>query len=73
MPFKIHFLHSHLDFFPENLSMMNRANASNRKFPTWNSATGRRDPEMTGAYYWFLYRQILNMVYKKKSTGTYFF
>lgn len=70
MSLKIHFLHSHLDFFPPNLGEVSDEQGERfhhdikvmegRYQGFWNSA-------MLADYCWMLYRDIPNKVYHRKS------
>jgi hypothetical protein len=60
MSLKMHFLHSHLDFFPDNLGAVSDEHGEH--FHQIISSMeqryqGRWDPAMLGDYYWFLQRE----------------
>lgn len=60
MSLKIHFLHSHLNFFPENLG--NESDEHGERFHQQMKIMERRyqgfwDEAMMGDYCWFLFRE----------------
>lgn len=71
MSLKLHFLHSHLDFFPANLGDM--SDEQGERFHQdilcmEKRYQGRWDPSMMGDFCWFLQRDKRNCAYKRKST-----
>ena len=69
MSLKIHFLHSHLDFFPENMSDVSDEHGErfHQDIKIMESRyQGRLDPNMMGDYCWSLQRESTE-VYKRKS------
>ena len=72
---KMHFLHSHLDFFPENLGAVSDEQGERfhqdiqsmeaRYQGFWNEG-------MMGDYCWMLYRDEPNQLYKRKSYTVHF-
>ena len=76
MSLKMHFLHSHLDFFPENLGAVNDEQGERfhqdiqameeRYKGVWNEG-------MMGDYCWMLYRDDANYPYKRKSYFKHFY
>jgi hypothetical protein len=69
MSLKIHFLHSHLDFFPQNLGDL--SDEHGEKFHQDIAGMERRyqgrwDPKMMGDYCWMLCRDTSDDVYKRK-------
>lgn len=63
MSLKIHFLHSHLDFFPENLG--DESDEHGERFHQQMKTMERRyqgfwDEAMMGDYCWFLSRRMKN-------------
>ena len=72
---KMHFLHSHLDFFPENLGAVSDEQGERfhqdiqsmeaRYQGLWNEG-------MMGDYCWMLYRDEPNQLYKRKSYTVHF-
>lgn len=70
MSLKIHFLHSHLDFFPENLGMV--SDEQGERFHQDIQLMERRyqgswNESMMGDYCWMLYRDNPDVVFKRKS------
>lgn len=70
MSLKIHFLHSHLDFFPENLGAV--SDEHGERFHQEMKTIERRyqgfwDERMMGDYIWFLVRETDSKNYKKQS------
>lgn len=60
MSLKIHFLHSHLDFFPKNLGDVSdeQRERFHRDIRTMEERYhGKWDPSMTGDYCWFLQQE----------------
>jgi hypothetical protein len=62
MSLKIQFLHSHLEYFLENLGFASdeQSEVSTRKQPPWNSAPEQEVTKQLwggGDYCWFLYRE----------------
>ncbi|KDR24014.1 hypothetical protein L798_07957, partial [Zootermopsis nevadensis] len=60
MSLKIHFLHSHLDFFPRNLGDV--SDEQGKRFhedirTMEEQYQGRWDPAMMGDYCWFLQKE----------------
>lgn len=69
MSLKIHFLHSHLNFFPENLGAVSdeQGERFHQDILTMEQRyQGRWDPAMMGDYCWFLMRES-DQQYKRKS------
>lgn len=69
MSLKIHFLHSHLDFFPENLGAVSdeQGERFHQDIATMEQRyQGRWDPAMMGDYYWFLKREDSSYHKRKK-------
>jgi len=69
MSLKIHFLDSHLDFFPENLGAV--SDEHGERFHQQMKEIERRyhgfwDAAMMGDYIWFLIRETDNSFYKKQ-------
>ncbi|GBN15151.1 hypothetical protein AVEN_73620-1 [Araneus ventricosus] len=61
MPFKIHFLHSHLDFFPENLGLLSDEHGERFHQDISNIEAryqGKWNPKMLADYCWILKRDI---------------
>ena len=70
MSLKIHFLHSHLDFFPENLGAV--SDEQGERFHKDMQMMEKRyqgfwSESMMADYCWMLYRDNPNTVYKRKS------
>lgn len=70
MSLKIHFLHSHLNFFPENLGM--ESDEHGERFHQQMKAMEKRyqgvwDEAMMGDYDWFLIRETDPKSYKRRS------
>ena len=70
MSLKMHFLHSHLDFFPENLGAV--SDEQGERFHQDIQAMEERykgiwNEGMMGDYCWMLYRDDANHPYKRKS------
>lgn len=66
---KIHFLHSHLDFFPQNLGAVSdeQGERFHQDIITMEQRyQGRWDPGMLGDHCWFLMRET-DLDYKRKS------
>ena len=66
MSLKVHFLDSHLDFFPENLGAVSMGSDFTRIFPPWKSGT--RQVESQYDYCWTLRRDIPQAKYSRKSS-----
>ncbi|KAJ8716001.1 hypothetical protein PYW08_013286 [Mythimna loreyi] len=69
MSLKIHFLHSHLDFFPQNLGAVSdeQGERFHQDILTMEQRyQGRWDPGMLGDHCWFLMRET-DLDYKRKS------
>lgn len=76
MSLKIHFLHSHLDFFPENLGDV--SDEHGERFHQELKAMERRyqgiyDTAMMGDYIWTLIRETDCSEYKKQRRSQQFF
>jgi len=75
MSLKIHFLHSHLDFFPENLGAVSDEQGERfhqdiqlmetRHQGFWNES-------MLADYCWMLYRDVPDKKYNRKSFSQHF-
>ncbi len=70
MSLKIHFLHSHLDFFPKNLGAV--GNEQGERFhqdiqAMENRYQGFWNESMMADYCWMLYRDNSEQMYKRKS------
>ena len=75
MSLKIHFLHSHLDFFPANLGAV--SDEQGERFHQDISTMEKRyqgnwNPSMLADYCWTLQRDASDVEYKRKSTAKYF-
>jgi len=60
MSLKMHFLHSHLDFFPENLGEVSDEHEERFHQDIVTMETryqGKYNPNMMGDYCWFLHRE----------------
>jgi len=60
MSLKMHFLHSHLDFFPENLGAVSDEHGERFHQDIVTMETryqGKYNPNMMGDYCWFLHRE----------------
>lgn len=73
MSLKIHFLHSHLDFFPDNLGIV--SDEHGERFHQDLMDLERRyqgfwDENMMGDYCWSILRETDVNVYKKKNINT---
>ena len=69
MSLKIHFLHSHLDFFPPNMGQVSEEYGERFHQDISLMETryqGRFNPNMMGDYCWFLQRE-KSSAYKRKS------
>src|SRR5215470_1287932 len=69
MSLKMHFLHSHLDFFPSNLGAVSDEHGErfHQEIAVMESRyQGRFNPNMMGDYCWFLQRES-NTAHKRKS------
>lgn len=72
MSLKIHFLHSHLNYFPENLGAVSdeqgeRFHQDIKKIE--KRYQGRWDPAMLGDYCWFLKKEDSTPHKRKKMKG----
>ena len=70
MSIKVHFLHSHLDHFPENLGDLSEEQGErfHQDIQTMESRyQGRWDTHMMADYCWNLQRDCLGKSYKRKS------
>jgi hypothetical protein len=75
MPLKVHVLHSHLDFFPENLS-----DVSDEKGERFNQDIkamehcyqGFWNDFVLADYCWMLYRDASDIVYHRKRNSSHF-
>ena len=70
MSLKMHFLHSHLDFFPSNLGEV--SDEQGKRFHQDISVIegryqGRYDANMMGDYCWYLQRESKISTYKRKA------
>jgi hypothetical protein len=75
MSLKMHFLHSHLGFFPNNLGAVSDEHGErfHQEILTMEQRyQGRVDPAMLGDYCWFLQRET-DEDYKRKSISTQYF
>jgi len=75
MSLKIHFLHSHLDFFPANLGAV--SDKQGERFHQDISTMEKRyqgnwNPSMLADYCWTLQRDATDTKYKRKSTAKHF-
>lgn len=75
MSLKIHFLHSHLDFFPDNLGAV--SDEHGERFHKDIASIEKRyqgkwSPSMLGDYCWSLIREAQDSDYKRKSTAKHF-
>lgn len=75
MSLKIHFLHSHLDFFPANLGAV--SDEQGERFHQDISTMEKRyqgnwNPSMLADYCWTLQRDASDVEYKRKSTAKHF-
>ena len=75
MSLKMHLLHSHLDFFPDNLGSV--SDEQGERFHQDISGMekryqGRWDTSMMADYCWFLYRETYNSSYKRHTSRAYF-
>lgn len=71
MSLKVHFFHSHLDFFPENLGPV--SNEDGERFHQDNTKVKRRfsgkwNASMLVEYCWFLVRETPTSGYKRKAS-----
>ena len=76
MSLKIHFLHSHLDFFPENLGDVSDEHGErfHQKIKTIEQRyQGFWDERMLGDYIWFLIRETDSEKNKRQSKGQNYF
>ena len=72
MSLKVHFLHSHLDFFPKNLGAVSdeQGERFHQDIATMEKRyQGHWDPAMLGDYCWFL-KRCSNSDYKRKPSGS---
>lgn len=72
MSLKVHFLHSHLDFFPENLGDVSDEHGErfHQEMKTMEQRyQGFWDERMLGDYIWFLIRETDQKKNKRKSKG----
>ena len=70
MSLKVHFLHSHLDFFPENLGDVSDEHGErfHQDIVTMEKRyQGKFKPSMLADYCWTLMRDTSNTEYKRKS------
>ena len=70
MSLKMHFLHSHLDFFPSNLGEV--SDEQRERFHQDISVIegryqGRYDANMMGNFCWYLQRESKSLLYKRKA------
>lgn len=75
MSLKIHFLHSHLSFFPPNLGAVSdeQGERFHQEIATMeNRYQGRYDSNMMGDFCWFLQREC-DTNYKRKATSSNYF
>lgn len=75
MSLKIHFLHSHLDFFPENLGAV--SDEQGERFHQDIQLMEKRyqgfwNDSMLADYCWMLYRDVPNKFYNRKSFSQHF-
>jgi hypothetical protein len=75
MSLKIHFLHSHLDFFPQNLGAVNDEHG--KRFHQDIDVTGKRyqgkwSVNKLSDYCWSIIKDVPETNYKRKSTATNF-
>ena len=70
MSLKIHFLHSHLNFFPENLAAVSDENVERLHEDIMKMETnyrGKWSPSIMGDFCWMPKRAIPNARYKRSS------
>ncbi|UYV77336.1 hypothetical protein LAZ67_15000546 [Cordylochernes scorpioides] len=72
MSLKIHFLHSHLDFFPDNLGTV--SDEHGERFHQYISSMEKRyqgkwSPGMLADYCWTLKKDVPQAKYRRKSTA----
>ncbi|KAI6655687.1 hypothetical protein LOD99_1827 [Oopsacas minuta] len=75
MSLKLHFLHSHLDFFPENLGTVSDEQGERFHQDTQEMETryqGFWNEGMMSDYSWRLFRDNPNKIYKRKSYSQHF-
>lgn len=75
MSLKIHFLHSHLDFFPENLGAVSDEHGErfHQDIATMEKRyQGNWNPSMLADYCWTLQRDAPNTQYKRQSAAKHF-
>ena len=75
MSLKIHFLHSHLNFFPSNLGAV--SDEHGERFPQditkmESNYQGKWNPGMMGDFYWMLLCDIPEAKYTRSSKKTHF-
>jgi len=72
---KIHFLHSHMDFFPANLGAVSdeQGERYHQNISTMEKRyQGNWNPSMLADYCWTLQRDATDTEYKRKSTAKHF-
>jgi hypothetical protein len=72
MSLKIHFLHSHLDFFPPNLGDVSDEHGErfHKDISTMEKRyQGKWNPNMLADYCWTLVREAPDVIYKRKSSN----
>ncbi|KYN17742.1 hypothetical protein ALC57_09970, partial [Trachymyrmex cornetzi] len=75
MSIKIHFLHSHLDFFPENLGQMSdeQGERFHQEIRTIEERfQGKSSINMLADYCWSLIRETNDEVYSRKRSSKHF-
>jgi hypothetical protein len=75
MSLKIHLLHSHLDFFPENLGQVSdeQGERFHQDIATMEQRyQGKWTPSMLADYVWALKRDLPGAEYNRQNTGTFF-
>jgi hypothetical protein len=71
MSLKVHFLGSHLDFFPENLGAVSDEHGERFHQDIYNMEKryqGKWSLSMLADYRWTLKRDVLQVTYRRKST-----
>lgn len=70
MSLKIYFLHSHFDFFPNNLHALSDKHGENFTDTLEKRFRGKSISSKLGEYFWLLERETFEDAYKRQTSGS---